>query len=295
MAGEQDVYRFNAQSNDFVRVTLFQATVPGPAVSVRLYDPQGTYVTEFSSTSSSEQALLRSGSYSLIVRANDLRNTNVGYTLGLQKVLPVGVAMPINYGDVVSSVVALAGEQDVYRFNAQSNDFVRVTLFQTTVPGPAVSVRLYDPQGTYVTEFSSSSSSEQALLRTGSYSLIVRANDLRNTNVGYTLGLQKIWPIASPVLVSYGQVVSGAITNRGQQLAYQFDGLVNDNIRATLTRSTGTANVRCFDPQGVYLWQFSASSSIDATLSRSGRYSLVVWSDILETNANFTIGVTKRN
>ncbi len=298
LAGEQDVYRFNAQSNDFVRVTLFQATVPGPAVSVRLYDPQGTYVTEFSSTSSSEQALLRSGSYSLIVRANDLRNTNVGYTLGLQKVLPVGVATPINYGDVVSSVVALAGEQDVYRFNAQSNDFVRVTLFQTTVPGPAVSVRLYDPQGTYVSEFSSTSSSEQALLRTGSYSLIVWANDLRNTNVGYTLGLQKVLPVGVATPINYGDVVSSVVALAGEQDVYRFNAQSNDFVRVTLFQTTvpGPAvSVRLYDPQGTYVTEFSSTSSSEQALLRTGSYSLIVRAnDLRNTNVGYIAGGCRR-
>jgi len=174
--GDLRTFTFSGTSADRIVLRVIK-TSDALNPEIRVYDPNGTQLSEAWSAAGTElasDALPSTGIYTILVC--DHWGTNVGgFNLTLERLFPGG-GTPISYGQRVSGVLA-AGDLDAYTITAAAGSMIRVKVSQTAKTGIFYpQIRLYSPTGLKLQEEWASSSIEfrtDALPSAGSYMLLI--------------------------------------------------------------------------------------------------------------------------
>lgn len=172
---------------------------------------------------------------SLTVSDGELSNTDTVTITAQQDTggLPQ-LGLNTNHDDTLDGV-------KLYALNGAAGTRVNVGLLGQTLSGPAF-VRVFDPEGTRVTQSGSSQSYAETgifmLEQTGVY--IVEVNSTSNATGVYTLGVAEI-ELPTPIALTSPSVsVSGEITVVGDHPFYSFSGAAGEVRNVVLSHTSGS-------------------------------------------------------
>ncbi len=160
----------------------------------------------------------------------------------------------LKYGDTVSSNLAL-GEREVWTFEAQAGDVVRISMVGSGELTDTY-LELLDPDGLYLTGDDDSGEGSFALIAgymlpvTGTYR--INALSYASQSGPYTLTLEKVTVMVQPI--AYGQTLTGALTTDFLYGYWTFEGTKGDRVTISMVgvRAMDTY-LELYGPDGLYL------------------------------------------
>lgn len=292
-----DVWSFQATANDTLRVQLGEVGSTGFYPTVYLYDPIGKLVDSDSSSTSAAVVATAStaGTYTVVVKdgTNDAANTG-SYNLYFMRAtaeytVPGGDqgGTLTNGGNHDGSITL--GDMDLWSFDANANDTIRLQVGEVGATGFYPYVLLYGPDGSLiVSDYSATSASVFTRATSGgTYMVVVKDATSSASNAGdYRLHFAKTPATFSVPMGDQGGVLTnggmheGSIT-RGDMDLWSFTANADDSIRvqAGEVGSTGFYPfLILYAPDGSLVTSDygSQSASIAARASLAGTYTVVV-------------------
>ncbi|MBE9098367.1 putative Ig domain-containing protein [Vacuolonema iberomarrocanum] len=271
-SGDQRAYTFDGN----VGQRLYFDSLQDSSLYWRLLAPSGKEVFANSPTSGRSlfndqlQTLSEAGQYTLVIDGRDNDTGTFRFQVkdwsDQQSVTPIEFDTPINGMFDGSQRDAV-----FYRFTGQAGTDV---YFDWDADG-APNWTLYDAAGNQLRN--SNSDFELALPRTGDYVLGVFGS--RSVS---DYGFQLVTPEVLTRALSLGEVVSGALTEAGEQHTYVFHGSVGQQLYFDRNQASSTDLVaRLYDPYGNeifsrYFYDNPHRTDVAFTLMEAGDYRLVI-------------------
>ncbi|WP_235111743.1 putative Ig domain-containing protein [Acaryochloris sp. 'Moss Beach'] len=271
--GEQDTYTFTGTSGQ----QLFFDALGGSRFRWQLIDPNGKQM--FTSTSTDSRidrepfqglVLSTDGTYRLTIDGYDEGRGAYSF-----KVLDRAAATTIDVDtDILGTFEPSTQGTTLYQFNLDQRQYV----FFDGLQGNANWI-LYSANGQQV-DSSTFSTDEEFWLDTGNYLLA-----MQGTGAEAEYGLRLITPDLLTTSLSFGDDISGSISEKGEQDTYTFEGQAGQKL--FFDALGGSAfRVKVLDDTGRQLYDSSTSDSRinrgpdqGLTLTKSATYSLIVDGD----------------
>ncbi len=191
---------------------------------------------------------------------------------------------------------------DRFRFLSDAGDEVRITL-RSRCDGFDAKFELRDPLGTvvgstscagnvayYGTPISCTAVLDEKLTTAGEYQIAVADSGSDETGC-YTLGVERLEPIANSVALGYGASVTDSLTPQTDVDRFEFEGVAGTRARLVLnSRTAGVdARIEVRDPNGVELSDSACAGNVayygtpvtcnttaEAQLLSTGTYQVIV-------------------
>jgi hypothetical protein len=204
------------------------------------------------------------------------------WILGFVQLLVTGVSasgsIPISYGKYVNGTISTPTVWDTYTFNGNYGDPVYLRL-KTSWHGYG-QLKLYAPNGALIASPSGEWGTEltKILPATGSYTLLVGDDNGDDTGT-YDLYLQRTRNPAYPVLIHYGDYITGTIAHPAVYRTYTLNGTFGDTAYFRLNTSWhGYGQLKLYAPNGALIASPSGEWGTELTkiLPATGNYTLLV-------------------
>ena len=200
---------------------------------------------------------------------------------------------PINYGEHTNNCqIDNITDMDRFGFFGSEGEQIRVIVSETTTSAIELYLEIWDPDGLQIANTAPGGNIlvDLTLEKTGSYLIGIRENGANETG-GYMLQLERVFPINTPVGISYDFPENDVINHITDMDFYIFEGETNDNIRVIVSETTTSAielYLEIWDPDGLQIANTAPGGNIlvDLTLGKSGTYLI----GIRENGANETGG-----
>ncbi|MCP4574601.1 MAG: hypothetical protein GY838_19810 [bacterium] len=282
---ETDAFTFSGADLDRVLARLIESEIDTEPL-LRLYGPDGDQVTGDSDFTLAELPLSRlpgSGTYTLLVMDNPGTDTG-GYSLHIQCINDPSGAGTLLQGDTVSGTVDQPATTQAYLLAANAGDRFLLRMVEDAGSGAlAPELRIYEPDGTFIELNHDNIATEinaVELPLSGVYTVL--AMDFGASDYGdYWLHCQCLNDPASATAISYGQTVTGDLSQRAETDAFTFSGANLDRVLARLVESEIDTEplLRLYGPDGDQVTGavnfFLAELPLDP-LPVSGTYTLLV-------------------
>lgn len=210
---------------------------------------------------------------------------------------PEPTDMLIGYGDSTSCIFGVAGDSDVFRFNASAGEKIIVRSTRTSGTGGDPCIELVDPATNIADSLCGSGSViiEPTLSQSGTYTIrTFSSNPILGFN--YVLLLERIGPVSPAALpMPPDGIVNDALGFPGDNDFVFFQGSPGDSINIVVTRTSGTGGSPCidlYDPASILADSICAgsnSAAIAPTLSQSGTYAIRTFSTNPIISFNYTL------
>lgn len=191
-------------------------------------------------------------------------------------VIDIAQTPVIQVNNTIQGVLTPGTEDDVFRFNAFKGQ--RIYL-DTISNNGSLSWTLYNSRLGTVVSPGNFSDLEAEILEDGEYLLAVRGNSSFSSTVNYSFVLGVPDLITKPLIV--GNTVVGAISTKGEQDAYTFDGKIGQQLFLDCLQGTSYISFKLYDPTGKEV--FYSGSQYDSepdnrglVLNMNGQYRFVV-------------------
>jgi len=304
LPAQSNTYTFSANAGDVLDFTMV-TTSGNLSPEFQLYNPDGTpnisaanYLCSGSTIELNTVTLKQKGTYTVLV--GDCSETNIGkYAIYSQRINnPVGIVVPLPFGQTVAGAIASAAQSNTYSFSANAGDQVDFTVTATS-GSLSPKVRIYaestgllaSSAANYLCSGSTVELNTVMIPTTGTY--IVLVGDCSDTNTGnYDIYSQRTNNPTGTVPVDWGQIQSGKISLPAQSNTYTFVGTANDVIDFTMVTTSGNLSpkIQLYNPAGKpissaanYLCSGTTIEMSSVTLPTSGTYTVLV-GDCSDTN-----------
>jgi YD repeat-containing protein len=274
---EIDFYTFTGSANDSVTIRLRK--ISGTFTPyIEVYNPSGnSRIVDVPNPLTVNITLSVTGTYKILIRDQNYINTG-DYLLYWEKMNnPCNVAASLTCEQVVSGTIGTEANPlpwKVYTFTASANDAVTIRARKTSGGSFIPYMELYDPSGTYIA-WAYNYPLDRVLTAPGTYKILIR--DYYNAYGGdFTLVWRKVTTPCTATQATFGQVLSGSISNGDEIKTYAFSASANDivSIRTVKTSGTFTPYLELYNPSGSRIQE--APNQIDTTLTAAGTYTLFV-------------------
>ena len=208
--------------------------------------------------------------------------------------------MFIDVGDIIDCGIVQIGDSRNFKFDASEDDKIRLTMTDKTDGSPAPYLGLYDPDGVLISKWyvqNSGTHNDYSLTSPGEYTIVVWEY-ADNEAVDFRIALQRITPSpAEARSLSLDSQLDGDIDPFADSDVFIFDGTSGDKIRLTMTDMTSGSPapyLGLYDPDGVLTskWYVQDSGTHnDYSLTKTGRYTIVVWEYANNEAVNFRIAL----
>jgi hypothetical protein len=211
--------------------------------------------------------------------------------------------MTLDIGIVTECSINPVGDQDLFRFSGVANTTVILSLVDLNGNncgwyGVCPVADLYAPDGSLVKHLRSTESQTIALPASGTY-LIRISDENDNQTANYRIGLERLWP-ASPdtkALVFERAISNESINPAPDQDFYAFNALQDSTITLTLSDLNGNncgwygvcPTVNLYGPDQKLVSSWRSQSTKDIKLSQSGTYTLHVFDESNNQEANYSL------
>ena len=272
-----DAYTFAGNADERVRVAVDELGASFAGLTVSLYTPSGTLVTQASGKPAviDNVALPTTGHYSIVVSAvvsSTTYNVSVVFTTG-----HCGTA--ITCGQTQSNKLIQRAQLDAYMFNGNAGERVRIAVDELGASFAGLNVSLYTPSGTLVAHASGKPAVIDVvdLPATGTYTIIVSvvvSSTTYNVSLVFTSG-------RCGTAITCGQTQSNKQIQRAQLDAYTFAGTAGERVRVVvneLSPSFAGLNVSLYTPSGTLVTQASGKPAeiTNVVLTATGTYTIVI-------------------
>lgn len=279
---EMDTFTFSANAGD--TILLGESQTAGDVwQEIRLFDSDGILLNEESSPTHIENVYTvpASTDYTVLI-ADGFNGTFTGsYNLYLQRLNEPANATSLTFSQTIPGTIAQPAEMNSYTFNAAAGD--TILLGMTQVSGNLwQEIRLYDQNGSLLNEESSPVHAENVYTvpTSGDYHVLI-ADGFNGTFTGsYTLFSQRLNNPSNATPISFGQTLSGSITQIGEMDTYTFSATANDTVFLTMTGTSGSLwqQIRIYNPDGTLLVEDGnapTQAEITQTLPTTGSYTIL--------------------
>ena len=291
-AGEIDKYTFTATAGSKVLVRIVKTSgTLWPKISI--YNPSGSKLCEKTASNIAEIpscTLPISGIYTLRI-ADGYNGKYLGsYFLYLQRLNNPGVPVSVTLGSTRSASISAPAEMDTFTFSANAGDKVLVRMTKTS--GTLYpSIRIYNPAGIKLCTKTSSITAEIAsctLSITGKYTLLLSDGYNGKSKGNYNVFLQKLKKPVIPILIEFGNTLTGSIIKPAQMKTYTFSANAGDSVLLRVLRVSGNLEpaIRIYSPSGTKLCENSGYSMAEienCALPSNGNYTVFVFDDYYGT------------
>lgn len=277
---ERDTFVFEAMAGDTVLIGM--SRVAGELwQEIRLYDANGRLLNEERSSVHVENVYTvpETGRYTLLL-GDGFNGTFTGsYNLFLQRLNSPANAEMLSFGQLTMGAIQQPAEMDAFTFTAQHNDTILIATSRVS-GGLWQGIRLYDPDGHLLNEESSSVHAENVytLPRDGTY-LVLFADGFNGTFTGdYNLYIQRLNNPSQTTTISFGQTLSGAITQPAEMDTFTFSTEASTQVIIRMTRLDGGLwqGIRLYDADGKFLTEESGPTQAEITYTLpSGDYTVL--------------------
>ncbi|MBD2720049.1 Calx-beta domain-containing protein [Synechococcus sp. FACHB-909] len=268
--GEQDIYTFAGTAGQRL---LFDATVNNARVLfATLRSPSGALVINSADTDfdSGLVTLTETGTYQLLVEGL-VGNANSTGSYDFQ-LIDAAAAPVLTLDTETAGTLTPGAKSDFYRFTAAAGQ--RFAFDAITGTGP--SFRVFDAGNTQIFSGSIGFDYEFTTPEAGTYLLQIEGNSNTTTPVSYSF--QLVTPTTTSTPLTLGSVVSGSITELGEQDIYTFSGTAGQRLFFDATvNNTRSILATLRSPSGTSLSFLDADSDGSLiTLTEPGTYQLIV-------------------
>ncbi|MCP9934861.1 cadherin-like domain-containing protein [Cyanobium sp. Candia 9D4] len=268
--GEQDIYTFAGTAGQRL---LFDATVNNARVLfATLRSPSGALVINSADTDfdSGLVTLTETGIYQLIVEGL-VGNANSTGSYDFQ-LIDAAAAPVLTLDTETAGTLTPGAKSDFYRFTAAAGQ--RFAFDAITGTGP--NFRVFDAGNTQIFSGSINFDYEFTTPEAGTYLLQIEGNSNTATPVSYSF--QLVTPTTTSTPLTLGSVVSGSITELGEQDIYTFSGTAGQRLFFDATvNNTRSILATLRSPSGTTLSFLDADSDGSLiTLTEPGTYQLIV-------------------
>ncbi|MEM6398797.1 MAG: Ig-like domain-containing protein [Cyanobacteria bacterium P01_D01_bin.116] len=279
--GEEDTYTFAGVAGQRL---FFDTILTNGQIQVSLYSPSGKEVfSGRASTDSNAPFVIReTGEYRLVI---DGLNDIVGnYSFRLSDVEDIDQTAILQFNNPVTASIDSANKSRFYQFNASAGESFYLDLLSDNRSD--FNWFVYDPGNKNIAQSRSSTEADLEIQTevTGTY--ILRIDNETDSSIEYNFNLTKISKNEFDLELS--TVITGSISNPGEQNEYTFSGEVGQRLLFDGISSSDSANVKLFSPTGVEVAKKDADYDWDKplTLTEDGTYRLVVDADY-DTTSNY--------
>ena len=294
-AAQSNTYSFSANQNDVFDFTTV-TTSGGISPKIRIYDANGTLLTQawngYCSGSTLEMNTVIfpfTGTYTLLF--GDCADTNTGnYDIYMQRTDNPSAPVALSFGATKTGSIASQAQSNTYTFSANTNDVLDFTMV-TTSGGISPKIRIYDPNGTLLTQawngYCSGSTLELntvTIPSSGAYTVLF--GDCADTNTGnYVIYTQRTNNPSGATTVLFGPAQTGTISSAAQSNTYNVNANEDDVFDFTVVTTSGgiSPKIRIYDPNGALLSQawngYCSGSTLEmntVTLPFTGVYSMLI-------------------
>ena len=301
-AGEVDLFTFTGQTGDIVDVTIVETgafTASRPRINV--FAPSGENLGGFNANSQNTLVLEETGTFTIRVMAENLQDTGT-YTLGLE------CRKPLRFFDETIACGGLlegrsiekSGEVDLITFEGQAGGIVDVTIVETgAFAASRPRINVFAPSGKNLGGFNANSQNTLALEETGTYTIRVKAENLKDTG-SYNLGLECRKPLQPPddTLACGGLLEGRTIEKAGEVDLITFEGQAGGIVDVTIVETGAFAasrpRINVFAPSGENLGGFNANSQNTLMLEETGTYTIRVKAENLKDTGSYNLGLECR-
>ncbi|WP_094583979.1 Calx-beta domain-containing protein [Synechococcus sp. BO 8801] len=268
--GEQDIYTFAGTAGQRL---LFDATVNNARVLfATLRSPSGALVINSADTDfdSGLVTLTETGTYQLLVEGL-VGNPNSTGSYDFQ-LIDAAAAPVLTLDTETAGTLTPGAKSEFYRFTAAAGQ--RFAFDAITGSGP--NFRVFDAGNTQIFSGTINFDYEFTTPEAGTYLLQIEGNSNTTTPVSYSF--QLVTPTTTSTPLTLGSVVSGSITELGEQDIYTFSGTAGQRLFFDATvNNTRSILATLRSPSGTSLSFLDADSDGTLiTLTEPGTYQLIV-------------------
>ncbi len=303
-SGETDVHQFQVSTASRIEIGLQASGQQGFYCRAQVYAPNGLLLgTLIANTGISNRTFEVAQAGTCTVKVFDDNLTQTGnYGLGLEGIRPASPdATSLVKGGIVSGTIGRNLERDQWTFSGNSGDKVEIAITGTATQAGYLAIgRLLSPSGTFITQFTSNTTTAGqpvSLPETGTYVLQMSDSDMLESG-NYTIGLEGLRPISpNPIVLPRGSVLSGSINSALDKVQYVFEGQANGIYELAITSSAidagYQAQAKLFDASGTLLRVLNANAdgAQRFRLTTTGTFMIQVNDVNLVKRGNYSIGL----
>jgi hypothetical protein len=300
----EDRWTFTGTAGDVITVVM-NTTDGNLDTYLKLLNPSGTQVTSDDDSGEGNNSLINAyslpatGTYTIVAtRYSGSSGSSSGeYSLSLSKQGTVSVGVgggSISYDQTVSGSISNTDYGDRWTFSGTAGDVITIAM-NTTNTTLDTFLRLLNSSGTQVTsdddsgEGNNSLISAYSLTANGTYTIVAtRYNESSGSGYGdYRLVLSRQGTtniVAGSSALSYGQTLSGSITNTDFEDRWTFSGAAGDLVTINMTSGTVDSFLKLLGPAGAQL---------DDDDDGGGGQNSLIGLYLLPANGTYTIVATR--
>jgi len=261
---QTDRYTFAGNSGDEAVFTVY---ANGYSPTIQLIGVDGTILGSaqggncnsiYTTTEMGPLQLPSSGTYTVLVSACNSTSTG-SYTLFAQRTDNAVGVTAATFGLTEGGTIAAATQSNAYTFNANANDVLKFTM---EASGYSPKLRLYNPDGTYITTaqggncnsiYTTTEISAIQVSQTGAYTVLTGACDDIRTGNDVLFVQQVSGNPGNANALLFDQTQGGTISTATQSDTYTFSGTAGDVLDFTMTSKGYSPKLAIYDPGGNWI------------------------------------------
>lgn len=293
IAGEKDVYSFNASKGDSISIFVFKIS-GNPLVYLEFYDPNGVNIA--SGLDRIDKKVTFDGAYRIIVKDKNDKRTGE-YSLIWQK-MNNPCANSLSYGQPAQGLITKNERVKFYSFRVSANDFI--ILRAATVSGNMDAyLELYAPDGISLAK--SAAQIDKKLLIDGIYTVIIR-DEYDDETGDYVLNCEKINDSPDAVDISFGDTITGRFNSFNETNIYKFTADANDKVYIvfypiTVRFNSSVPLLELYDSTGAKLtaYNFSRGRILHIDIPSAGTTYLLITNNSAAVIGGYEFTIQRKN
>ena len=316
-----DIYPFEGQAGERVRLILRNDTVTNPTLRMEVRQvSNGEVINFFSCRDIGSQdvelidncLLPETGSYQLWIYEDEFNNP-AQYHFQFHSLSALPVNPPLSYATIVTGTVDTEFGIGIHPFEGEAGDRIQMISYNNTASNSSVIAEIRQVwNGELINAFTCRNISQRALLlidncllpETGSYQLWIYEDEFRDS-FQYNFKMDSLFDLPASGQLTLGDRVAGSIDAKFQIGIHPFEGQRNEQIQVTFNNNGGSLNasVRIVVRQtwdGAVVNSFTCSQmrstnsfQIDnCLLPETGSYQVWVYGEDFHTLFEYDICVT---
>ena len=292
-------YTFTGAPGDVLTLRAGRTAVSSLfVVSLELYGPDGTQVA--AGAWQHDLTLTAGGTYTVIVRDDDLANTG-GFLVTWQRLNGnPGNAAPLDCGQAVAGTIGTTTTAPLWSYSSITGATGNVVTFRAARSIVSslfiVYLELYAPDGSQVA--TGAWQLNQTLTQNGTYTVIVRDDDLANGG-GFVFTWQRLNSMpANTTALSCGQTVAGSLGTTANPPPWRYysffvkeaNDLIMLQTAKTSISSLFNVYLELFGPDGALLG--SALEKLETVMPTAGTYTLIARDDDLAHSGTYNLSLS---
>ena len=261
--GEIDVYSFEAQAGDVVRIRMKELeTALEPRIEV--FDSNGTFLSsEESSTVVTVGVQVEASGTFFVMLSDRMRDPFGNFGTGSYEVSLLRLqdllsgAVSVGFEETVAASIDVSGEFDVYSFEAQAGHVVRIRITRDTGSDVRPLVHVFNSDGTLLASAARGTqvNLDMRVESSGTFFILMNDQEERRTG-GYTVSLIRLDNLMGAVPLGFDDPVAASLESRRETDVYSFEAKSGDLVRIRMTvlgRTIQHPRIEVFDSEGTFL------------------------------------------